>query len=45
VGAVQDAITDCISGGRVGEVVVPVLRIELTRDDRSARTVTVLENL
>jgi hypothetical protein len=44
MGGVEDAIADGVGGGGVGEVVVPVLRIELAGEDRRADAVAVLED-
>lgn len=44
MGGVEDAVADGVGGGGVGEVVVPVLRIELAGEDRRADTVAVLED-
>ena len=45
MGGVEDAVADRVRGGGVGEVVVPVLRVELAGDDRRACCVTVFEDL
>jgi hypothetical protein len=41
---VEDAVADRIGGGGVGEIVVPVLWVQLARHDRRAHAVTVFEN-
>jgi hypothetical protein len=45
MGGVEDAIADGVGGGGIGEVVVPVLGVELTGDDRRACSVAILEDL
>jgi hypothetical protein len=45
VGIVQDAVADGVGQGGVGEVVVPLGRGQLARDDGGAVAVAVLEDL
>jgi hypothetical protein len=45
MGGVEDAIADGVGAGGIGEVVVPVLGVELTGDDRRACSVAILEDL
>jgi hypothetical protein len=44
VGGVKDAVADGVRGGGIGEVVVPVLGIELAGDDGGPCAVTVFEH-
>jgi hypothetical protein len=45
VGVVEESVTDGISQGRVGEVVMPLGRRELAGDDGGAGAIAILEDL